>query len=144
MDSIFLMSATKKMMEINGIKNALLVMGTDMNKTVLSDFGGLTDEASAATPGELLISLDVENGNLVDKALEALNALLSSKDKDKTGEEISYPSLNLAARALTEANLAFISVPGEFAAREAKTALLLGYERVHLQRQRAASGRSRA
>ena len=121
-DSIFLMNATKEMMEIDGINNAVLVMGTELNKSVLAEFGGLTDEAKAATPNELLVSLDINDDSLMAKAIEKLNDLVSGSD-EKTEAEPEYRSLNKAADSLADANLAFISVPGEFAAQEADNAL---------------------
>ena len=48
MDSIFLMKASKEVMAVEGVHNAVVVMGSEMNKTVLKDFGGLTPQAQAA------------------------------------------------------------------------------------------------
>lgn len=125
MDSIFLMKASREAMKIPGVKNAVVVMGTDMNKTVLDEFGGLTSVAKEATANDLIISLDIEDENLIQTVEKRLEELISQKtvyvaDNEKQSQ---YSSLNLAAEAEPEANLAVISVPGEYAATEAKNAL---------------------
>jgi hypothetical protein len=112
------------MMEIDGVKNAVLVMGTELNKSVLQEFGGLTDEAKAASANDLVVSLDVTGETAVAASLKRLNELVSGQGKENTKEEeIAYPSLKKAAEVLSDANLAFISVPGDYAAAEADEAL---------------------
>jgi FdrA protein len=126
LDSIFLMNAARDIMKIKGVKDAVLVMGTGMNKTVLEEVGALTSEAIAASPNDLIISLDLEDENAVKDAVACLEGLIAHKDKNQNDEESVYVSHNTAVDAVPEANLAFISVPGEFAAQEAKDALTLG------------------
>ncbi len=126
LDSIFLMNVAKEVMKIEGVRDAILLMGTDMNKTVLKEVGGLTPEAMAASPNDLIISLDLEDENISNAVLARLEGLLSSKDKDRSEHEITYPSLDRAIDSTPEVNLAFISVPGEYAAQEARTALTRG------------------
>jgi FdrA protein len=125
-DSIFSMNAAKEIIKIKGVKDAVLVMGTDMNKTVLKEVGGLTPEAVAATPNDLIIYLDLEDGSIVNDVLACLESIISSKDKNQNERETAYTSLTKAIDASPEANLVFISVPGEFAAQEARTALNRG------------------
>ncbi|MCE5283437.1 MAG: acyl-CoA synthetase FdrA [Deltaproteobacteria bacterium] len=126
LDSIFLMNAAKEIMKIKGVKDAILLMGTDMNKTVLKEVGGLTPEAMAAAPNDLILSLDLEDGNIAKDVLAFLESLIAGKEKNQHEEETVFPSLNKAIDASPDANLVFISVPGEFAAQEAKTALNRG------------------
>jgi len=42
MDSVFLMKAGKEVMKVEGVKKAVAVMGTDLNKTVLIAFSAAT------------------------------------------------------------------------------------------------------
>lgn len=125
-DSIFLMNAAREIMKTKGVIDAVLVMGTDMNKTVLKEVGGLTSEAIAATPNDLIISLDLEDENIAKDVLACLERIISDKDKNQNEQETVYMSLNKAIDASPEANLVFISVPGEFATQEAKNALNRG------------------
>jgi FdrA protein len=126
LDSIFLMNAAKETLKIEGVRDAILLMGTDMNKTVLKEVGGLTPEAIAASANDLIISLDLEDESISHDVLVFLDSLLSRKDRDRSEQETTYPSLERAIDASPEANLVFISVPGEYAAQEARTALIRG------------------
>ena len=124
MDSIFLMNATKSVMDIKGVNNAVLVMGTEMNKTVLEEFGGLTKEAAAASANDLVVSVDIADEGVLSGVNDLLNEL--QKGSSIAASEEEYSTLNMAAEAAADANLAIISVPGEFAGQEAKDALLKG------------------
>lgn len=123
MDSIFLMTVSREMKKIGGVKNAVVVMGSDMNKTVLEEFGGLTAEAAAATPNDLIISAELESEELAAAVEEKLGELLSRKPSGAAGTEAEYRTLFTAADAAPEANLVILSVPGEFAAQEVRNAL---------------------
>lgn len=123
MDSIFLMNASRALMEIKGVRDALVVMGTDMNKTVLAEFGGLTDTAKKAGVNDLIISLDIEDESLIGTVEARLTQLMTRKAADAKPDEKTYPSLRQAVAAMPGANLAVISLPGQFAAAEAKAAL---------------------
>lgn len=125
MDSIFLMNMTKRIMRIEGVSNAVVVMGTEMNKTVLAEFGGLTPEARAASPNDLIVSLDLADEAAIDKAMACLNGVQGEKAEAAPLDD-AYLTLRLASEAEPEANLAIISVPGEFAGQEARTALSRG------------------
>ena len=98
LDSIFLMNAAKETLKIEGVRDAILLMGTDMNKTVLKEVGGLTPEAMAASPNDLIISLDLEDENISNDVLVFLDSLLSRKDKDRSEQETTYPSLDQGDR----------------------------------------------
>lgn len=125
MDSIFLLTATREMTKIDGVTNSVVVMGSDMNKTVLEEFGGLTPEAQAAGPNDLIIALDMESDDCIAAAEERLAQLLEGSGKKSANktEDTEYRTLGIAADDNPEANMVIISVPGEFAAAEAKTAL---------------------
>lgn len=42
LDSVFSMTAGRELKKLEGIKSATLVMGTDLNKSVLAEIGALT------------------------------------------------------------------------------------------------------
>ena len=123
MDSIFLMQATKAVKKIEGVEQAVVVMGTDLNKTVLSDVGRLTPEAEAAGPGDLIVSLEVTADAAVDAVIEAIDQMSAGGSKSAVVEEVKYTTIPCAVGAHPESNLAIISVPGGYAAHEAKKAL---------------------
>jgi succinyl-CoA synthetase alpha subunit len=124
-DSVFLLSVSEKLKAVAGVTRAIAAMGTDMNKTVLKETNMLDAESIAATPKDLVIALEVENADTVKRVLEELDAIVSSKG-GSASRDVAYPTLELAAKADCGANLAFISLPGEFAAIEADKALDLG------------------
>ena len=126
MDSIFLITASKEMMKLDGVKNAVALMGSDMNKTVLEEFGGLTDTAKKATPNDLVISLDTERAEAAAEAEALIEKLLAGTGNKAQIKEPEYRTIGMAAEADPRANLAIISVPGEFAGLEARAALNRG------------------
>lgn len=126
-DSIFLMTATSGILEVDGVHDAVVVMGSDMNKSVLKDFDALTPEAASATPNDLIVAVDCEGEGIEEKVRKALSDLMSKgQEKTTQAEEKTYPSLAQAAQAHPDANMAIISLPGEFAAAEAAKALRRG------------------
>lgn len=123
-DSIFLMGLTKELVGCPGVRQAVVVMGTAMNKTVVAEFGGLTPEAAAAHPDELLVSLEVEDEAAVGSAMARLTQLMETGAPGPAGAAgLPHASLSQAAAAVPDAELVFLSVPGEYAAREMRTAL---------------------
>ena len=122
-DSIFLMNATRKIMELPNVSNAVLVMGTEMNKTVLKEFGTQQDDYASATANDLVIALDAEGAETTAQASDLLNQLLQEKVGGKSEENLAFPTLGTALTHALDSNLVFISVPGEFAAAEAMNAL---------------------
>lgn len=123
MDSIFLMRATKAVKNLPGVEQAVVVMGTELNKTVLADVGRLTAEAEQAGPGDLIISLEVSSEGAMDVVNKAIDDLSSGGNNAGAVQEVRYTTLSMAVENHKESNLAIISVPGEFAAGEAKKAL---------------------
>ena len=126
LDSIFLMNATQKMMKLAGVTDAVVVMGTEMNKTLLKEFGADEGDYSPASPGDLVLSLKVEQPEVMDDALALLEEMLHSQNASPGKRSENFPTLDLALNAFGEANLVFISVPGEFAGAEAAKALAKG------------------
>ena len=127
LDSIFLMKASKEVKELDGINKSVVVMGSDMNKTILADFGGLTDEAKAATPNDLVISVESDDPTAAERAVEAvMNMMTAKSDGAKEEQKKTYASLSAAMDAMPEANLVTISLPSAYAAMEAKYALQKG------------------
>ena len=75
----------------------------------------------------MLIAIRAEDGDALHAAFEAAEAALAGPSGGGGRREGWNPrSLETALRALPSANLAIVSVPGEFAAREARRALERG------------------
>lgn len=121
-DSNLLMSVTEKLRNIKGISQAAVFMGTENNKRLLQTMGLSTKDIITAESNDLMIAIKAENDKTAEKAINTLDKLLSSKISSKTSED-NYMMLSSALKAIPEANLTIISIPGKYAAIEARKAI---------------------
>jgi FdrA protein len=122
-DSVKLMLVTNELNLIEGIKEAAIVMGTELNKESLERTGLLTPEANAAAATDMIIALEGENDEVVSSALVKLEELLKG-NKDSNSEQTYRPrSMELAVKMQPQSNMCIISVPGQYAKDVAKEAL---------------------
>lgn len=126
-DSVKLMRAASDVSETYDVEEALAVMATDENKAMVTDAGLLdADEVGALDPNDLLLVVDADDEATASAALEALaSGIHGSQSTGRDDGERAPPpqSLYSAIGQLPNANLALVSVPGEYAAREAWKAL---------------------
>jgi FdrA protein len=126
-DSAFLMLTSKALRQILGIKDAALVMATEANVEILREIGLLDSDIGGTTPNDLIIAVEGESQGVLGKALKTAEELLHKrKTVTEEGGEYRPASLGGALKMLPEANLVIISVPGEYASREARRALERG------------------
>ena len=130
-DSVKLMQLTRTVRGTPGVVRAAAVMGTDNNKATLARGGFDATLLAPAGPNDLLLVVEGEDEHVVEAALEHYQSLL---DADAGGGAAAEgPTVRSIASAVAElpgANLALISVPGEYAAYEAFKALRAG---LHVQ-----------
>lgn len=122
-DSVSMMVLSGKANEIDGVKQAVIGMGSERNKDVLKNVGLYSEEAEASTQGDLLIVIEAESEDKLEGILEAVDKLMQHKAAGNLSHEVKYASTAQAKKALDKANLAIISVPGIYACREAEKAL---------------------
>ncbi|MGC5325201.1 acyl-CoA synthetase FdrA [Brevibacillus sp. SYSU BS000544] len=122
-DSVSLMSLSTKANQIEGVEQAVIAMGTEMNKEVLRNIGLLTPELEEAKTSDLMIVVKTASEELSESAYASIEELFTKKNTAKGTSEIKYPTIDSAAQSIPEANLAVISVNGAYAAREARKAL---------------------
>lgn len=126
-DSVTLMSLSGKVLSQEGIVDAVVSMATQMNKDLLNNIGLATEDSQKATENDLIIAVKAESDEAMENAIEFINEELTSKKSGKNNKgNRTVTTFNAAINELPEANLAVISVPGEFAAREARQALNKG------------------
>jgi FdrA protein len=126
-DSVALMRVSSELNRLPGVIRAAAMMATAANKTLLGEAGLLGEDGNAAGPADLLIGVAADSAAAAERALTATVGLLEAPLD--AGGESALPrvrTLRAALRELPEANLAIISVPGEFAAAEAEKALQRG------------------
>lgn len=125
-DSVFLMLISTDVKKLPGIAEAVVAMGTEMNRDLIAGMGLSTDEIAAATANDLIIAVDAEDEAAAERAQTTVDELLRKKSSTDEGSTYKPATLAAAVRSVPEANLAIISLPGEFAAREARKALEAG------------------
>jgi len=119
------MRISNNIAELEGVKEAAVVMGTPINKDLLKNLDLLIEEAENATPNDLVIALDAEDDASIETALLEVDRLLTARETSEEGE-VFPKTLDSAIREMPDANMVLISVPGEFAAREATKAVRKG------------------
>jgi FdrA protein len=123
-DSLFLMGVNKKLLDQPGVKQTAVLMGSPANKTLLADIGVVDVQIDAAGPNDLVVAVIAESQQVIDQILGKFDLFLETASE---GKPVS--SLRTLKDGLTEkpnANLAVISLPGEYAAHEALKALEAG------------------
>ncbi|HXW25243.1 MAG TPA: acyl-CoA synthetase FdrA, partial [Xanthobacteraceae bacterium] len=102
------------------------IAGTPANKEILRDAGILGAEGAAAEAGDVILALRAADAAAGAAALAEARRLLDRPTVSAAPAFSTARTLRAAVRALPAANLALISVPGEFAVAEARKALDLG------------------
>jgi FdrA protein len=127
MDSVALMRFSRSVVELDGVEDAALMMGTPANREIMENAGLLSAEGAAAEPGDLVIAVRAANAAACDDALAAIDHLLARPAQSAGEGAVWAPrTIRAAVKANPAANLALISVPGDFAASEARKALRRG------------------
>jgi len=126
-DSVALMRIARTLGAAPGVLQASLMIGSASNKTLLADSGLLAPASRAARADDLVIAVRAHSAAQAKAALETAEHLLErDRQLDAADGAQGVASLAAALETLPQANLALISVPGEFAAREARRALAYG------------------
>lgn len=126
-DSVALMSLSGKVSTLAGVVDAVVSMATDMNKELLQRVDLYNDVVDAAGANDLVIAVRAENETICEEAIGLAEESLAKKtNARKSGGEVHPASVASAVKLMPEANMAIISVPGQYAAREAMQALKNG------------------
>ncbi len=126
-DSVVLMQVTAAVAALPGVLDAAVVIATELNREVLQSSGLLVDEAASAGPNDLVIAVKAAGEEAAAAAVARAEAILAERKRGESqgAQEEPPRTLRSANRRLAEsANLAFVSVPGPYAAAEARQALL--------------------
>jgi FdrA protein len=126
-DSVWLMHLSHTLEGLPGVQRVAVMMGTPHNKAVLQQAGLLTAEGEAGRADDLLVCVQAETPAAATKAVrEATTRVTQQQARVGTAREAAPRTLETALRHLPDANLACISVPGEYAVHEARKALRHG------------------
>jgi FdrA protein len=123
-DSVFLMGINKRLLSEKGVIQSAVLMGTKINKQLLADINVRTNEIDQASANDLIVAVIAETESFAEIALGKLDEFLERVDTKSSQKQLR--TLEDGFKTKPSANLAVISVPGEFAAREAMHALEKG------------------
>lgn len=126
-DSVTLMGVSKRLLDIDGVEKVSVSMGTDLNKDLLRDAGMNGPETDLAGPNDLMIVLLHKEDADSEAILQKIEKELSRKPSmELEGGDVAPSSIRTALSAKPEGNVVLVSVPGQYAAYEAKQALRQG------------------
>jgi FdrA protein len=123
LDSVALMRVSRELGALPGVDAAAAMIGTPSNRRLLAEAGLLAAAGEKATPNDLIIAVRGRTERAALDALQAADGLLVQPAHAADEGLPRARSLAAALELLPQANLALISVPGDFAALEARKAL---------------------
>ena len=128
LDSIVLMQLSVELEATPGVAEAVLMIGSEPNKRIMADAGLLADAGREAGANDLVIALRASSDADADHAVAQATALLERRGSSAGAaiSEVRPASIDGAVAQAGDANLALISTPGVFAAREARKAITAG------------------
>ncbi|WP_217587214.1 acyl-CoA synthetase FdrA [Lentibacillus saliphilus] len=123
-DSINLMLLTNEVSAIEGINKVQVMMATPANKDIFKGAGLYTDELETAESNDMAIVVDTDSEEKVQEVVDKTEQYL--KDQSISGGDQAFETVRTwdkAIKTLPNANMAMISVPGQYAAEEGHAAL---------------------
>ncbi len=128
-DSVKLMRIAAEASGAPGVRLAIAVLGSPMNREQLAGAGLLAGEAKGAGPNDLVLAVEAADEETAAGALagmeEALRAAPATSGGGGPGD-LPAPTLEAALGGDPGINLALLSIPGEHVRREAERALRKG------------------
>lgn len=126
-DSVALMRIAREVSALKGVIESSLMIGTPSNRELLAGSGLMAAEGRAAQSDDLVIAVRAKDAAAAAGALDAAEKLLAAGDASR--RETGMPTargLEGAMALQPDSNVALVSVPGEFAAAQARHALERG------------------
>lgn len=133
-DSVTLMRCSTQIQTISGIGKVALMMGTPANQVLMVEQDLWNAHDNSAGPTDLCVSMTYESDEALALAMKALEDFMAGQEVHNTSRQAGSGSGLLAAHSWKEAaflledpKIAAISVPGAWAAAEARQALEEGF-----------------
>jgi len=123
-DSVFLMGLAGRLGKQPGVRATAVLMATPKNKPALIEFGVHAGSLAGAGASDLALAAKADDIAAAEAALALVDTWLAEAVRPEV--ETAPRTLEGAIAALPGANVALISVPGEYAAYEARRALDAG------------------
>lgn len=125
-DSVALMRLASEVKKLPGVEEAAAMMGTPANKAILAEAGLDAPEVRQAQPNDLILAVRAADAAAAQAGLAKAEELLAARRSQVSAAAYRPRTLETAVKNLPGANLALISVPGEYAEAEATRALKQG------------------
>ncbi len=123
-DSVFLMGVNKRLSAAAGVRQSAVLMGSPANKGLLAEIGVAGEGIEAAQSNDLIVAVVADTSEIVESVLARLDEWLEGDQARGAARNLRTLAEGLKDRPT--ANLAVISVPGEYAAVEARKAIDAG------------------
>ena len=123
-DSVFLMGVNSRLSKAAGVRQSAVLMGSQANKALLADIGIRARAIDEASANDLVIAVVADDEQAVDVALKGVDAALLAVETGTTRSEVH--TLEDGLRRQPGANLAVLTIPGEYVYPEARKALEAG------------------
>ena len=123
-DSVTLMGLSESVKKLSGVISAEAQMATPANREVMADVG--FDIPEDAAPNDLVLAVHAKTAEQLENAMQRMHDLLDRKVVDS--DEVRYSTLDEIDLSEDPYDLVQISLPGEYAAAEAKKAITLGLD----------------
>lgn len=124
-DSVTLMGISKRLHDLPGVASVSVSMGTDMNKEVLETGGFDLAFVKDAGPNDLMIVCTYDDRYDREQILSLVEEMFTKQNQPQE-HSVERPKTLASASSRNSANVAVISLPGIYAAAEARKALNLG------------------
>lgn len=125
-DSVTLMLISKQLKQVEDLDDVSVMMGTPANRIILQEANLLGPEGEAAGPNDLILAFRAPADIDVDWVCKQIDDQMGKKATDGATNKAIVRTSVKAYKEDADSNLAFVSVPGEYAAMEAERALKYG------------------
>ncbi|MBE7536742.1 MAG: acyl-CoA synthetase FdrA [Anaerolineales bacterium] len=122
-DSVVLMHLQRSLLELPGVLDSGVVMGTDANKEVLEQSALLVDEIKSAGADDLIIVVKGADEVQATSAINRVDELIAARRGGGIEQDYRAKTLDTAAKMNPAAQWVLVSVPGRYAAGVAREAL---------------------
>lgn len=121
-DSVTLMLISKDLKKMDGVTEALVGMGTDLNREIAHNIGLDVEGFEDVGANDFFVSVNCASEDTFGDVIAKVDELLNKKAESRAS---SYcpPSLDGALKIDSDLNIAVISVPGKHAAQVAQSCL---------------------
>lgn len=116
-DSVTLMLISKEIKNIDGVTEALVGMGTELNKELTVNLNLMTDQLSTVSVNDFYIAANVKTEEVMAVVVNKVEELLTKKKVD-SGSAYQAVSIKMALEIQPDANMVVVSIPGKYAEEE--------------------------